>query len=86
MELRKRLVKREIGGESYLIPVGTTIYDTNGLFYLTEVGGFIWDLLPRARDGQQILAAVLAEYDVDEATARADMEDFLEKLRKFGVI
>ena len=86
MKIKKELMKRSIAGDSFLVPVGKTIYDSNGLFLLTEVGAFIWDLLPEAENEDQILAAVLAEYDVDEATARADISEFLAKLEKMDIL
>jgi len=86
MQLKKELMKRSIAGDTFLVPVGKTIYDSNGLFLLTEVGAFLWDLLPEAEDEQQLLTAVLGEYDVDEATAATDIHAFLEKLRNMGII
>lgn len=86
MEIKKDLLKREIAGDSFLIPVGKSVYDTNGMFVLTELGTFIWDLLPQAKDAGDILEKVLAEYEVDEATARTDVETFLQKLRDMGIL
>jgi hypothetical protein len=53
---------------------------------MTEVGAFIWDLLPDAESQEDILKAVLAEYDVDEAVARKDVEEFFAKLRTLEII
>lgn len=86
MQIKKELLKRSIGGESFLIPMGKTVYDTNGMFVLTELGAFLWDRLPQAQGPEELVQAVLAEYEVDEATARADIEEFLEKLRKLGIM
>lgn len=86
MNIRKELIKREIAGECFLIPVGRTVYDTNGLFALTEVGAFLWDRLPEARDAQELLRAVLEEYEVDADTAAADIAAFLEKLRSLEIL
>lgn len=86
MNIKKELINREIAGERFLVPVGKTVYDSRGLFILTEVGGFIWDLLPEAEDSEQIVAAVLDSYDVDEVTARADVAAFLEKLTELDII
>ena len=86
MKIKKELLKREIGGESFLVPMGKTVYDANGLFVLTELGAFIWDLLPQAESEEDLLRAILEEYEVDEATARADIAQYLEKLRTMGII
>lgn len=86
MKIKKELIKRDIAGETFLVPLGKTVYDSNGLFVLTELGDFIWDLLPEAEGVEDILRAVLAEYEVDEETARADIEKFLEKLNKMDIL
>lgn len=86
MIIKKELLKRDIGGEYFLVPLGKTTYEANGLFALTEVGGFIWDILPQAENAEDILRAVLAEYDVDEATAKADIDAFLNKLKDMEIL
>ena len=86
MEIRKKLLKREIAGESFLVPLGRTVYDSNGLFVLTELGSFIWDLLPEAETEEQILEKILSEYEVDEVIARKDLEDFLNKFRDMNIL
>ena len=86
MKIRKELLKRQVGGESFLVPLGKTVYDSNGLFVLTELGDFIWDLLPEAESEEAILSRILEEYEVDEATARKDLTEFIEKLRNMGIL
>lgn len=86
MKIKKELIKREIAGEAFLVPVGKSVYNANGLFALTEVGAFLWDLLPGAQNADDLLTAVLEEYDVDEATAKADIEAFLQKLQQMEIL
>ena len=86
MKIKKELISREIAGERFLVPVGKTVYDSNGLFLLTEVGAFIWDLIPEAQDPEALVSAVLNAYEVDEATVRADIDAFLAKLTELDII
>ena len=86
MKIKKRMIKRQIGGETFLVPLGKAVYDSNGLYFLTEVGAFIWDLLPQAEDEDQIVAAELDAYDAEEATVRADVAEFVEKLRGLEIL
>lgn len=86
MIIRKELLKREVGGEAFLVPLGKTVYDSNGLFVLTELGAFIWDLLPQAETEEEILKKILEEYEVEEPVARADLTQFLDKLREMNII
>ena len=86
MEIRKKLLKREIAGESFLVPLGRTVYDSNGLFVLSELGAFIWDRLAEAENSEEILREILSEYEVDEVIARKDLEEFLNKLRDMNIL
>lgn len=86
MEIKKELIKREIAGDTILVPVGKTVYDSNGLFALNELGAFLWDRLPEANTKEDLLKAVLAEYEVTSEEAAADIDEFLSKLKTMGII
>ena len=86
MIIKKDLIKREIAGDTILVPVGKTVLDSNGLFVMNELAAFIWDLLPGVESEDAICEAVLAEYDVSAEEAAADIAEFLNKLRKLEII
>ena len=86
MKIKKQLIKREIAGDTILVPVGKTVYDSNGLFVLNELAAFIWDILPEVSDGEQIVERILADYEVTREVAEADTEQFLRKLREMAII
>ena len=86
MKIKKELVKRDIAGDTILVPVGKTVYDSNGLFILNELGAFLWDRLEAAETEEELLRAVLEEYEVDETTAKSDIQAFLDKLRGMGIL
>ena len=86
MIIKKELIKREIAGDTILVPVGKTVLDSNGLFVMNELAAFIWDLLPDADSEATICEAVLAEYDVSAQEAAADIAEFLNKLREMEII
>lgn len=86
MKINKNLVKRDIAGDTILVPVGKTVYDANGLFVLNELGSFLWDRLPEAETEEELLQAVLAEYEVTEDVARKDLRIFLDRLREMGIL
>ena len=86
MNIKKRLLKRKIAGDAFLVPVGKEVYDSNGLFFLNEVAEFIWDRLESANGPEDILKALLEEYNVEQSVARQDVENFLQKLRGMEII
>ena len=86
MLIKKELIKREIAGDTILVPVGKTVADSNGLFVLNELGAFIWDLLPDAENEDAICRAILAEYDVSPDEAAHDVAAFIENLKKLDIV
>ena len=86
MLIKKELIKREIAGDTILVPVGKTVYESNGLFVLNELGAFIWDILPQAETAEDVCQAVLAEYEVSPEEAEKDVAEFLASLAKLGII
>ena len=79
-------VLNSIAGDTILVPVGKTVLDSNGLFVLNELGAFLWDRLPDAKDADALLAAVLEEYEVSAEEAARDIAAFLERLRQLEII
>ncbi len=86
MKIKKDLILREVAGETILIPYGKTVYDANGLFVLNELGAFLWGKLPEAESEDALLLAVLDEYEVGEDEARADLAEFLARLREMEIL
>lgn len=86
MTIKKQLIKRTIGDDTVLIPVGKTVLESNGLFMLNELGSFIWDILPKVETEEEICQAVLAEYDVSAQQVAADVSEFLNKLREMNIL
>lgn len=86
MKIKKELIKRCIGSDVILVPVGKTVLESNGLFVMNELAAFIWDTLPSVESEEDILKAVLAEYEVSEEEASADIAEFLATLQKMNII
>lgn len=53
---------------------------------LDEVGQRIWDLLAQPSSLDALVAQLTDEYDVDEATCRADVGRFLEALQQHQLV
>lgn len=86
MELKKKLVVRKIAGETVLIPVGDTTAEFNGLFSLSPTAATAFEAISHGEDEEGALQAILDEYEIDEETAKNDLNEFLETLREFGII
>ena len=86
MKIEKEYVLREIAGDHIIIPVGTTVLEFNGLITVNEVGVFLWKMLQEEVTMEELVQAVLKEYDVEEEVAREDIQEFLDKLVEGGIL
>lgn len=86
MEVKMDFVLRDIAGDLLLIPAGKAALDLNGMLTLNEVGGEIWRLLPEVKDEEELIRRLLELYEVEEPELRKDVADFLDSLRKLGIL
>ncbi len=86
MRIEKEFILREIAGDYIIIPTGSTVLEFNGLITVNEVGVTLWKLLQDEVSMEQLVQGVLAEYDVEEAVAREDIQEFLDKLTESGIL
>ena len=86
MRVEKEFVLREIAGDYIIIPTGKTVLEFNGLVTVNEVGVLLWKMLQEEVTFEELVEAVLEEYDIDEATAGEDIQAFLDKLIENGIL
>ena len=86
MKVKMEFVLRDIAGDLLLVPAGKAALDLNGMLTLNEVGAEIWRLLPEVADEEELIARLLDLYEVEEEELRKDVDDFLESLRKLGIL
>ncbi len=86
MKLKYEFNVREIAGEYILVPMGAGALQFSGMVTTNAVGATICDCLKEETTDEKILARLLDEFDIDEVTAKADMETFLQSLEKAGLL
>ncbi len=86
MKVEKDFVLREIAGDYIIIPTGKMVLKFNGLITVNEVGVSLWKMLQEGATLDQLVRGILDEYDVDEKTAREDIQEFLDQLDKGGIL
>lgn len=80
MKLKPTFLIRKIAGQTVVLPTSAEL-DLNMMITLNETGAFLWECLVEETDEAALVAALLAEYDVDEATAKNAVSAFVKKLR-----
>lgn len=86
MRIKDGFVLRNVVDEYIVMPTGNNIAKFEGAVVLNEVSAFIYKLLESPMSRDDLLTAILNEYDVDEATASADLDVLLKKLADMGVL
>lgn len=78
-------VFREVAGESFLVPVKGRLADLQRMFVLNRVGAWVWERLDGATSREDLLAGIVAQFEVDAQTATVDLDGFLAELSEAGL-
>ena len=86
MKLKDGIVTNSIDGENFAIATGKAAREFNGLVKNNPTAAFIFELLKTEQTEDSIVDAMLARYDVDESTVRADVKELLDLLKSKNLI
>ena len=84
MKIKNGFVLRKVGGESVVVPVGAMSKEFHGMINLNETGALLWKFYTEEHTVEDGVAALLAEYDVEEEIARRDVENFCKVIIENG--
>jgi hypothetical protein len=77
------MVCRRVATEIILVPIRRNVREV-GLYTLNEVAAFVWERLDGKNRVGDLVCAVVEEFEIDEETAKADIQVVLEKLVQIG--
>ena len=80
MKLKQGFILREVAGQTVAVATGTEL-NLHGMITLNETAKTLWLALQTKTDLDGLTRALLAEYKIDEAKARADAQKFVDKLK-----
>ena len=86
MKIKDGFVLREVAGSFIVVAVGEAVKNFNGIINLNETGAFLWKILETGAEKEELIAKLLAEYDVDEKTATEDVNKFINKLSEAKLV
>lgn len=81
MRIKADYVMREVAGSCVVVPTGKASIDFSGMISLNGTGAFLWKQLAEDKSEQDLLLAMLEEYETSENTARADISQFIQSLK-----
>lgn len=86
MKIKDGFMLREIAGSWIVVPIGQRVVEFNGLISLNESGAMLWRAMEQGQELDGLVASIRSEYEVDEATAKADVQEFISKMNEKGLL
>lgn len=74
------------GGEHIAVATGEASLVFNGMIKNNATANFLFKQLMKETTEEKLVRSLLAKYEVPEETARKDVHNFVEKLRKTGLL
>ncbi len=82
--IKKGFIVREIAGEFLAVPVDSTL--GGNIVVLNPVSKFLWDELNEEKTFEELVDALLKNYQVPEQEAEADLKEFLMQMLESGLL
>ena len=86
MKLKEDLVLRSVAGTWVVLPLAEKVLDFNGMLSLNETGVELWKMLETGSTREEMATALAEEYEVDYVQALADVDEFVDVLKKAGCV
>ena len=85
MKLKNGYILREVAGSTVVVSIDPTSTFQN-MLRLHGSGKILWERLAAGATRDELVSALLAEYEIDAETASRDTDAFLNTLRGFGAL
>lgn len=86
MKIKDNFILRTVAGMNVVLPLGADANNFKGLLTLNESGVMLFELLRNECTKEQLVCALVGEYDVSREQAQADVDEFVDKLKSVGCI
>ena len=86
MKLKNQFILRTVADKTVAIAVELEGEKTDNVITLNSTGAFIFDLVNKGSNRDQIVAAFFKEYDVTKEEAATAVDSFVESLKKSGLL
>ena len=86
LKIKEGFVLKNIADNYVIVAVGEGNVDFNSMITTNETGAFLWEILEKGATKEDLVKAVLAEYDADEAIVTADVDRFIQKLSEKSIL
>ena len=81
MKIKDDFVLRKVADSYVVVPVNSLTLDFNGIINLNETGAFLFALLQKGAEKEDLLSKMLDEYEVSPEKASSDIDTFIQKAK-----
>ncbi len=86
MKIKKGFVLSKIGNDTVAVATGELSRQFAGVVVISGCGEFLWTKLTDEISRDELIAALLDEYDVEAERAAADVDKFIEQLSQANIL
>ncbi len=86
MKLKSDYVLRAFSGKYIAVSVNDSDDNNNVFITMNKSSAFVWELLQNEISYEEVLSKIIEKYSIDEVTAKADLDEFIDKLKEAGVL
>ena len=86
MKVKKDFLLRKISDSYVVVPIGDAVVDFSGMVNLNESGALLYEKLQKGCEEEDLVQALLSEYEVEESVAREDVKHFINKVKDAGIL
>lgn len=84
MKIKEGYRLRKVGNNSIVVAVGGINF--TGLITVNETGTFIWKMLEKGAEPNEVVNALAKECDVNPSDIQGEVYEFLQKLKGEGLV
>ena len=85
MKIKEGFVLRTVAGETVALP-SKGVTDLDMMITLNGTGKFLWEKLALGAEKEELVEALLAEYDVDRERAEKSVDAFVARLKELDFL
>jgi len=86
MKPKDGFLLRELDGTSIVVATGAALTEFSGLITLNATGTFLWKRLEQGATEEDLVAALIGEYEIGEEIARRDVAAFIARANDAGLL
>ena len=85
MKVKEGFLLRQVAGQTVVLPVSDEL-DLNMMITLNDTGKFLWEKLESGAEKDELVDALLSEYDVDRERAEKSVDAFAARLKELDFL